>query len=157
MATFQLKQAKLLNIQSIAEAQYEIIEQLIRPSGFYKQKAKTLKEIANFFISGYTMKKSEIFETSLLRKQLLSINGIGQETADDILLYAFERPIFVIDEYTKRFVRRHNLSKQFSYESLQKLFENSLKKDYKIYQDYHALIVIEMKNNDKNRHSNIYP
>ncbi len=158
MAVSRLKEARLLSLQSIAEAKPEIIEKLIKPAGFYRQKAKRLKKLAEFFvreIGGIDRVKK--VETSLLRKKLLSINGVGKETADDILLYSFERPVFVIDEYTKRFVRLHELSNRFSYDFLQKQFETSIKKDYKIYQDYHALIVIEMKGrNDKKRYSNIH-
>lgn len=158
MAVSKLRQANLLSLISINKANPEIIEKLIRPTGFYKQKTIRLKKISEFFekeLGG--IENARRIETSVLREKLLSINGVGKETADDILLYAFEKPVFVIDEYTKRFVKLHNLTEKISYDFLQALFEKSLKKDYKIYQDYHALIVIEMKKkNDKKRHSNIH-
>ena len=80
-----------------------------------------------------------------LREELLKINGIGKETADSILLYALDKPIFVIDEYTRRIVKREHLTTDLSYDDLQKIFQDNLKKDFKIYQDFHALLVIECK------------
>lgn len=150
IAVKHLEEKNLLSLQSIVEAEYQIIENLIRPSGFYRQKTKRLKDLANFFVYEIGgIKGTKQIKTPLLREKLLSIDGVGKETADDILLYALERPVFVIDEYTKRFVKMHNLSSKFSYDFLQRIFENSIKKDYKIYEDYHALIVIEMKEKQK--------
>ena len=81
-----------------------------------------------------------------LRKKLLSLNGIGDETADDILLYAFDKPVFVIDEYTRRIVKKLHLTDNLSYRHLQTFFEEGLgRKKYALYQDFHALIVIEGK------------
>ena len=74
-----------------------------------------------------------------LRPLFLALPGVGPETADDILLYALEKPVFVIDEYTRR------LARDLSYDSLQSLFTGSVRKDYRLYQDFHALIVIEGK------------
>jgi endonuclease-3 related protein len=81
-----------------------------------------------------------------LREKLLKLKGIGPETADSILLYALDKPVFVIDEYTRRLVKKRNLAQKFSYDFLQDLFEKNLKKDLRLYQDFHALIVIEGKN-----------
>ena len=146
IAVSNLKKADLLSLEKILQTSVEKIENIIRPSGFYKQKAKRLKSLAKFFIQDIGgMKKATVIDTQKLRKMLLEINGVGNETADDILLYALEMPIFVIDQYTKRFVEKHLPVKNYSYNFLQQLFENAIKKDYKIYQDYHALIVIEMK------------
>ena len=89
------------------------------------------------------MKKAELEE---LREELLKLKGIGPETADSILLYALDKPIFVIDEYTRRLVKKHNLADETNYQFLQKLFEENLRKDYRLYQDFHALIVINGKN-----------
>ncbi len=146
LAVSRLSQANLLNLRKIADERIEIIESLIKPSGFYRQKAKRLNKIAKFFIEEIGgPERTEKFETKSFRGKLLLIEGIGNETADDILLYAFEREVFVIDEYTRRFVKKHRLSENLSYGFLQKLFESCVKKDYKVYQDYHALIVMEMK------------
>ncbi len=81
-----------------------------------------------------------------MREELLELKGIGPETADSILLYALDKPVFVIDEYTRRLVKKRGLAKNFSYAFLQKLFEENLKKDFRSYQDFHALIVINGKN-----------
>ena len=89
------------------------------------------------------MKKRDLKE---LRRKLLELKGIGPETADSILLYGLDKPIFVIDEYTRRLVRKRKLSKNMSYGFLQELFEKNLKKDFRLYQDFHALIVIDGKN-----------
>jgi endonuclease-3 related protein len=84
-----------------------------------------------------------------LREKLLKLKGIGPETADSILLYALDKPVFVIDEYTRRLVKKRNLAKNFSYKFLQELFEKNLKKDFRLYQDFHALIVIDGKKTKK--------
>jgi len=153
-----LRSKKLLSLSKILKCPTEVLEKEIKSSGFARQKALRIKNIAKFFI--YEMKglKSAMkMEKDYLRNKLLGIHGIGEETADDILLYALDKPVFVIDQYTKRFVRQHNIAEKTSYNYLQKLFEFSVKKDYKIYQDYHALIIIEMKGkNAKKGNSNIY-
>ncbi|MDP2278329.1 MAG: hypothetical protein Q8K51_08915, partial [Nitrospirota bacterium] len=85
------------------------------------------------------MKKKEMHS---LWEKLLSVNGIGPETADSILLYALDKPIFVIDAYTKRVLSRHNiLGHDEPYDRFQELFHSSLKKDVKLYNEYHALFV----------------
>ncbi|MCX7706242.1 MAG: endonuclease [bacterium] len=146
IAVEKLQQHDLLSLEKILLTSAKIIENLIKPAGFYMQKATRLRSLAHFFIEVVGgIEKVEMIDTPELRKKLLQINGVGNETADDILLYAFERPVFVVDEYTRRFAIRHMLSKKLTYDYLQQLFEKALKKDYKIYQDYHALIVIEMK------------
>ncbi|OGZ21398.1 MAG: hypothetical protein A3D46_02675 [Candidatus Nealsonbacteria bacterium RIFCSPHIGHO2_02_FULL_43_13] len=83
------------------------------------------------------------------RERLLELKGIGPETADSIMLYALDKPVFVIDEYTRRLVKKRSLAKNLSYAFLQKLFERNLKKDFRRYQDFHALIVINGKNKTK--------
>jgi len=82
------------------------------------------------------------------RAKLLSFYGIGEETADSILLYAGDKLTFVIDEYTKRFVKKHNLTSNLSYSYLQKLFEKNLPEDIKLYRDFHAMIVLEGRGTD---------
>lgn len=145
IAVSRLQQSGLMSLEGILKASCKEIEILIKPSGFYTQKAKRLRNIAKFFAGIGGIKNAEKIETSILRKKLLSLDGIGNETADDILLYAFERPVFVIDHYTMEFVKKYRLAGKLTYERAQNLFEKSIEKDYKLYQDYHALIVIEMK------------
>lgn len=145
-----LKKAKALSIEKVyrvGNKDISSLENLIRPSGFYKQKAKRLFQLCQFIVRNYG-NLDKFFEKDLetCQKQLLEIYGIGFETADSILLYAGQKPVFVIDEYTRRFVKKHHLSKKISYEHLQNLFEKNLPNDIKVYQDFHALIVLEGKN-----------
>ena len=143
---------------------------LIKPSGFYQQKAARLAGLATFVKKRYgaiaVMKRvlaspnaSQGGPLARMRTELLSLNGIGPETADSILLYALDKPIFVIDEYTRRFL--NTKENQFyrrparrgqggsalkaTYNELQNFFQNNLKKDYRLYQDFQALIVIDGK------------
>ncbi len=142
-----LKEAGICSIYGVfenARKRKEKFADLIRSSGFYKQKAGYLFGLAKFIVETYgdikEMKKQKLEK---LRKELLSLKGLGKETTDSILLYALDKPIFVIDEYTRRLAKRYRLSENFSYDSLQKLFQGNLPKNYRLYQDLHALIVIE--------------
>ena len=117
---------------------------LIRPAGYFNVKAKRLKAFINFLMNDChgSMKNMKKKEMHSLRKKLLSVNGIGPETADSILLYALDKPIFVIDAYTKRVLSRHNiLGHDEPYDRFQELFHSSLKKDAKLFNEYHALFV----------------
>ncbi len=120
------------------------LAKLIRPSGYYNVKTARLKALISFLIRDYQgniqrMKKGKPQE---LRKKLLGINGIGQETADSILLYAVGVPYFVVDAYTKRMFSRHGiLSADSEYEDFQELFHSNLARDAGLYNEYHALIV----------------
>lgn len=150
MALNNLKKAKLNTLCDIKKAGPEKIKNLIRPSGFYQAKANYLFGLAKFIKEKYkTVENMQGAETAQLRKELLSLKGIGSETADSILLYALEKPIFVIDEYTRRLIKKERLASKFSYEYLQKLFMENLKKDFCLFQDFHALIVIDGKNKTK--------
>lgn len=139
-----LKKHNLLNPFELHKLSETMLSKLIKSSGYYRIKAKRLKSFIDFLINEYdgeilNMKKEE---TLILRKKLLSIHGIGKETADSILLYAVEKPIFVIDAYTKRILMRHNISiGNNSYDDYQVLFHKSLKKDLKVFNEYHALLV----------------
>jgi endonuclease-3 related protein len=142
-----LKEAKINSLKSIYLLGPKKLERLIKPSGFYKVKAQYLFNLAKFIIKTYgSLEKMKKIETKELREQLLSLKGIGPETADSILLYALDKPIFVIDEYTRRLVKKENLAQNLSYQFLQELFEKNIKKDFRFYQDFHALIVIDGKN-----------
>lgn len=146
-AVSNLRERGILSLEAIISAKEEDLQISIRPSGFYKIKAQRLKTLCNFIIDECGgLEKAQKLQDDILRERLLSLNGIGEETADDILLYAFEKPFFVIDEYTRRLVKRYKLTDRFSYRYLQELFEKGLgKKDYALYQDFHALIVIDGK------------
>jgi len=147
LAISNLKTAEVNSLKDIHKLGLRKTEPLIKPSGFYKTKAQYLLNLTKFVIENYgdlrKMKKAEIGE---LREELLKLKGIGPETADSILLYALDKPIFVIDEYTRRLIKDHNLADKTDYHFLQKLFEENLKKDWRLYQDFHALIVINAKN-----------
>jgi len=121
---------------------------LIKPCGYYNIKAKRLKHFIEFLIKNYKGSLKNLFSnpTQILRKQLLSINGIGPETADSILLYAAQRPVFVVDAYTKRIFQRQGLlTPGADYEYVQKFFELNLPKNVKLFNEYHALIVKHAK------------
>ncbi|MGC8571983.1 MAG: endonuclease III domain-containing protein [Candidatus Micrarchaeia archaeon] len=138
-----LKEEKLLTIESISKIKLDKLEQLIKPSGYYKQKAKRLKSISTAIISKYSSLK-ELFKNDVeaLRNILLSFNGIGRETADSIILYAAEKPIFVIDAYTKRIMNRlYNINENIDYDVLRKYFEDNLEKNVELYKDMHAQFV----------------
>ncbi|MFH0795846.1 MAG: hypothetical protein V2A65_02170 [Candidatus Omnitrophota bacterium] len=146
LATENLKKAGICSLKNILATETERLALLIRPSGFYQQKAERLKNLCRFILGTWGgIKKIRKIPTGRMRTELLSLNGIGPETADDILLYAFQRPVFVIDEYTRRKAKKLSLSKTFGYQALQELFERNISKDYRLYQDFHALIVIDGK------------
>lgn len=124
----------------------ERLEELVRSSGFYRQKADRLSRLSCFILENYgDVQEMEKQDLNKLRIELLGINGLGLETVDAILLYALDKPVFVIDEYTKRFVRRRKLGNNLSYEYLRNMFEENLTKDHAVYQNFHALIIIEGK------------
>ncbi|MDD5436341.1 MAG: endonuclease III domain-containing protein [Candidatus Omnitrophica bacterium] len=120
------------------------LSRLIRPAGYYNVKAKRLKNFTGYLVKRYggSLDKLARVETGRLRRELLEVNGIGPETRDSILLYAFMRPVFVVDAYTKRIFSRHGLvTRGASYESVQALFTKNLPPEVNIFNEYHALIV----------------
>ncbi len=117
---------------------------LIRPAGYYNVKTKRLKNFTRFLYREYAGDLSLLSKagTQHLRQMLMDINGIGPETCDSILLYAFARPVFVVDAYTKRIFSRHGLfSEDAFYEQVQAVFRANLPSDVKIFNEFHALIV----------------
>jgi len=139
-----LKQHKLLRPAKLYSLPKQRLASLIKPAGYYNIKAKRLKNFLDFFIRQYkgSPKKMSGADTLTLRKQLLSVNGVGQETADSILLYALNKPIFVIDAYTKRILFRHGLIKgAAAYEEIQDLFMRNMNPDAQLFNEYHALLV----------------
>ncbi len=139
-----LKRAKALTPAAIHEMSHERLAGLIRPAGYFNIKAKRLKAFIEFFINRYSGRVSRMrkVDTETLRRELLSVNGIGPETADSMLLYALERPVFVIDAYTKRVLSRHGvMDGSESYERFQELFHAALPRDVQLFNEYHALLV----------------
>ncbi len=150
MAINNLKKAKTNSLKDIYQLSKKKLAFLIKPAGFYRVKADYLFRLTEFILENYgTLKIIKKVNSEELRKKLLKLKGIGEETADSILLYALDKPVFVIDEYTRRLIRKRGLAKNFSYHFLQKLFEKNLKKDWRLYQDFHALIVIDGKSGIK--------
>lgn len=137
-----LKKFNLLNPEKILKVKN--LKNFIRPAGFFNQKTQRLKLITKWFLENE--KKAENMERLILRKELLAIKGIGKETADSIILYAFEKPIFVIDSYTKKFCKYYNLFKGKEYDDYRLFFEQNLPFNVEIFKEYHALIVAWGKN-----------
>jgi endonuclease III related protein len=143
-AIANLRRARLLTPAAIARISEVKLARLVRSSGYFRQKARKLKEFVHFLRSHHQGSLARMFRTPTvtLREQLLLIHGIGPETADSILLYAGHRPVFVVDSYTRRILGRHNLaSGKENYEEIRALFEHSLPQDPALYNEYHALIV----------------
>lgn len=143
-AISNLKKQNALSAKAIHEMTVRKLSELIRPAGYFNIKAKRLKCFIEFLMNDYhgSMKRMKNEDMHSLRKKLLSINGIGPETADSILLYAMEKPIFVIDAYTKRVLSRHGFMEHDEpYEKFQELFHSSLKEGVKLFNEYHALFV----------------
>ncbi|MDD5730038.1 MAG: endonuclease III domain-containing protein [Candidatus Omnitrophica bacterium] len=139
-----LKENNLLAPRKLYRVSEKKLASLIRPAGYYNIKAKRLKNFLEFLYGRYqgSVKKMSGRDTALLRQELLGVNGIGPETADSILLYSLEKPVFVVDAYTKRMLLRHKfILENADYHSVQKLFERSLKADAGLFNEYHALIV----------------
>ena len=139
-----LKRDEALNVESINNMKMERLASLIKPAGYFNVKAKRLKAFISFLRNEYhgSLKRMKKEEMQTLRVRLLQVHGVGPETADSILLYALEKPVFVIDAYTKRILSRHMLMEyDKSYEEFQKIFHSSLKRDVKFFNEYHALFV----------------
>ena len=139
-----LKQKKLLSINKINKLSVSRLAKEIKSSGFFQIKAKRLKALVNYLILRYdgNIRQMQKKKTAVLRRELLAIYGIGKETADSILLYALNKPVFVVDSYTKRiFVRHGYLSDEMDYNDIQKFFTINLPKSVRIFNEYHALLV----------------
>lgn len=139
-----LKKDGLLSLDNLFTVTASELAQEIRPAGYYNIKAKRLKNLINYIADRYNGDLSALLEddTQDLRQGLLSVNGIGPETADSILLYAANRPIFVIDAYTHRILYRHEMTEeQSTYQELQELFMDNLPEDSSLFNEFHALIV----------------
>jgi endonuclease-3 related protein len=144
-----LKSKSSLDIEKIVKINIKDLRSMIKPTGFFNQKAERIKNIAKYLHNNYNSDLDWFFNRDLkdIRKELLSLNGIGQETADSIILYAGNMPIFVVDTYTKRICKRLSLNSTPEYTKTQQYFEEELNKEYsnrkltQVYNEYHALIV----------------
>ena len=137
-----LRRQGSLALAAIAELETGVLENLIRPSGYFRQKAKRLKSLARSVQSAGGLERLSAMPTPALRSWLLDQPGIGPETADSILLYAFERPVFVIDAYTLRIGRRHGwFDPATDYTAAQTFFTRHLPEESALYNEFHALLV----------------
>jgi endonuclease-3 related protein len=141
-AISNLKHADSLTLEGLLALPDEALAQLIRPSGYFNIKAKRLKNLCLWIADNGGESKLAAVDTGALRLSLLQVNGVGPETADDILLYAFARPVFVIDTYTRRlFTKLCLIQGSETYEELRQIFEAELEADVSLFNQYHALIV----------------
>src|ERR1700682_2649103 len=144
-----LRRNGLLNPAAMEKLAARRLAALIRSSGYFRQKARKLKEFLKYLRWEHRGSLTRMFSTptEVLRKQLLAVHGIGPETADSILLYAGNRAVFVVDAYARRILARHGLAKRTeSYEHLRKFFEGNLPLNASLFNEYHALIVHTGKN-----------
>ncbi len=145
-AISNLKHSNNLTLESILALSDEALAQLIRPSGYFNIKARRLRNLCLWIAENGGESKLAELDTETLRLSLLQVNGVGPETADDILLYAFARPVFVIDTYTRRLFTVLCLIKGSEpYEDLRQNFETELEADADLFSQYHALIVRHAK------------
>ena len=136
-----LETAGIDSAEKILLCPEEELQRYIAPAGFFRQKSIYLKVMAEFYLQkdSFYRKNVDVFS---LRKELLSLKGVGKETADSILLYAYSKPMFIIDTYTRRFASRHlGLEEKMPYDDMQKIFMDNLENKISLFNEYHALIV----------------
>jgi endonuclease III related protein len=151
-AIVNLKAAQALSPDVIATAPHRRLAGWLKPSGYFNIKAKRLRALCIWLIHKGGLKHIARLSTPALRAELLQVHGVGPETADDILLYAFHRPVFVIDTYTRRIFKRLGVIEgNEDYESLRQLFETTLDNDVQLFNEYHALIVMHAKDSCRPR------
>ena len=139
-----LKEHAVFSVDGIYGLSVRELASLIKPAGYFNVKAQRLRSFLEFLSNDYhgRMTNMMLEDADHLRARLLQVHGIGPETADSILLYALEKPLLVIDAYTKRVLSRHGImASEKSYDEFQALFHNSLKRDVRQYNEYHALFV----------------
>ena len=148
-AIANLRSAQMLTPSTITSARLSKLALLVRPSGYFRQKAKKLKAFVRFLQREYGGSLKRMFgtPTEILREKLLSVHGIGPETADSILLYAGNHPVFVVDAYTHRIFGRHGITDgKPQYERVRALLEAALPRDSQLFNEFHALVVNTGKN-----------
>jgi endonuclease-3 related protein len=148
-AIANLRAAGMLTASAMFRVRTARLAALIRPSGYFRQKAKKLKAFLRFLHNEYQGSLEKMFQTPTLklREKLLAVHGIGRETADSILLYAGNHPIFVVDAYTHRIFGRHGLTDgKPEYENVRATIEASIPQTAQLFNEFHALIVNTGKN-----------
>jgi endonuclease-3 related protein len=149
-----LRQQKALRIDVLSATPEKVLADWIRPAGYFNVKARRLKAFVHMMTTRFDGSLNRLFrlDTATLRKTLLEVNGIGPETADSIMLYAGNKPVFVIDAYTRRMLERHGWANhRASYDDLAILFTHAIPADITVYNEYHALIVRLGKMNCRTR------
>lgn len=141
-----LKKHNLLDLDKLLSIPLSDLESLIKPAGYFRIKARRLKEFLNGLKSFGGFEKIKYKHITEIRDKLLRIKGIGHETADSIILYSLNLPVFVIDTYTKRILNRHGISPGKTYEDYRLWFESKLPRDSYIFNEFHALLVSIGKN-----------
>ena len=148
-AIANLRSARVLTPSAILRVRTSRLAALVRPSGYFRQKAKKLKAFVRFLQTGYGGSLAHMFRTPTveLREKLLSVHGIGPETADSILLYAGNHPVFVVDAYTHRIFGRHGITDgKPEYEKVRAFIEDSIPLQPELFNEFHALLVNTGKN-----------
>jgi endonuclease-3 related protein len=143
-AIHNLKASTALSIRGLHGLPQDELARLIYPSGYYNVKARKIKTFAEWLIERYDSDLERLFALDVadMREELLSVHGVGEETADSIILYAARKPIFVIDAYTRRIITRLGLAPhRESYDAFQSLFMANLPHDEALFNEYHALLV----------------
>lgn len=143
-AIANIKTQGVMSFDDLHALEITELAELIRPSGYYNVKAKRLHNLLQMIFDNYNGDLEFFIEEELYtaRDALLEVKGVGPETADAILLYACNKPIFVVDAYTHRIFHRHNMiEEETDYHSMQELFMDGLEQNTEIYNEYHALIV----------------
>ncbi|MCL6638933.1 MAG: endonuclease III domain-containing protein [Firmicutes bacterium] len=138
-----LREEGLLSIEAIHRAPLEKIAPLVRPTRYFNQKARRLKDFCSLLAEHYEADLNKLFALPVpeLRRRLLGIRGIGKETADSIILYAAEKPVFVVDSYTSRiFSRLGIIPDRWGYDRIQSFFTRNLPESVELFNQYHALI-----------------
>ncbi len=142
----RLREVVALEPQAMARLPVDVLADALRPAGYYNVKERRLRALCQWVVDRGGMEALHGLETQALRAALLCVHGVGPETADDIVLYAFGRPVFVIDAYTRRlFARLGYAQGEETYEDLRMRFERALPRDAALYNEYHALIVEHAK------------
>ncbi len=151
-AIANLKAEGLLDPEKILETPDERLWELIRPAGFYRQKGERLKRMCQKILDFGGVERFLSLPLEELRNVLLSVKGVGPETADAIILYAAEKPVFVVDRYTHRLLTRLGLwTGKYDYAAIQRFFMEHIPKDIELYKEFHALIDVHCKTRCKKK------
>lgn len=143
-AIANLKKADVLSPQQLHQLDFQSLAQLIKPAGYYNIKSRRLKNLVSWFYDRYEGAIERLGELSVerLREELLAVKGVGRETADSIILYALNKPTFVVDTYTFRMLYRHGcIDRESDYETVKDYCQDHLPREVRLYNEFHALIV----------------